>query len=346
MDEQIDAMLLENVSKPVAFFDSDGILTRSNRAWEMLWCEPAEAFLVLAYDDLVERLHLPPFDEIQMLDNCKTTFNRKSIIVIRHRILMKQASGIMVEIEDVTSLEENTTLIISTMADAMPKIRSRVSSVQNVLTLLVDYPELRLSGDDSRELLIATRREMWDLSRHIECMRDLMALHSGGFSQQIRPERFDLRDLLNLVRIECAPVVPTGKDDKALLFEFDDRELQLFSDQHICHHVIATVVFNAFTYSDNMDPVRVRIRKENASSQHITVSDNGWGIPSDEQNMVFSYGFRGRQARQSDIAGLGISLFLARKMLNLLNSEISFTSKQGAGSQFEIRLRELPSDDQ
>ena len=344
MEDPISDLLLESVSKPVAFFDTDGIIIRTNRAWELLWCEPSDALLILSYDDLVEQLHLPPFDAMQMKDSCRATFNRKSIVVTRQRILLKKNSGIMIEIDDFTSVEEKKALIDSTITDMMQKIRSRIASVQNVLTLLVEYPDDRFS-EETTSLLCATRKEMWNLSRHTENLRELTALNSGAYAQQIHPEHFDLRELLEIIRIEAAPVLPPGSEKSLLRFP-TNNPLPVFNDRHICHHAISTIVFNAFVYSDNVAPVTIDVAMEGTSTLRITVEDSGWGIPHEEQSSIFSYGFRSVKTLRADIAGLGVGLFLSRKMLSMVNSEIWFTSKPGSGSQFNILLREFQSHDQ
>jgi K+-sensing histidine kinase KdpD len=344
VEDPISDLLLENISKPIAFFDTDGIIIRTNRAWELLLCEPSDALLILSYDDLVEQLHLPPFDKMQMKDSCQATLSRKSITVTRYRILLKKSSGIMIEIDDFTSIEDKKNLIDSTISHVMQKIRSRIASIQNVLTLMVEYPDDRFT-DETTTLLCATRKEMWNLSRHTENLRDLTAFNSGAYAQQIHPEHFDLRGLLEIIRIEAAPVLPPGSENSLLMFP-TDKPLPVFNDRHICHHVISTIIFNAFVYSDTISPVTVSISEEGTSAMLITVEDSGWGIPHEEQSSIFSYGFRGAKTLRSDIAGLGVGLFLSRKMLSLINSEIWFTSKPGTGSQFNILLREFLSHDQ
>jgi len=337
MEDDIVALLVEKASKPIAFFDAEGFLTISNRAWEMLWCEPSDALVILTYNDLVEALHLPPFDEFKIQDNNKTNFNRRSIVLIRRRLLLKHTHGIMVEIEDVTSIDDNTALIDSTINDAMWKIRSRVTSVQNVLTLLVEYPDERYHQDMS-ELLVTTRREMWDLSRHIENLRDMTAINSGAFSHQIKGEVLNIGELFDTITIDCAPITHR----KPAVFDVAfDRSLCIYSDRHICRKALSTVIYNALMYSDTIGPVHVSAHKENDYSLSIAISDSGWGIPHNEQSAIFSYGVRGERIQASGIAGLGVELFLVRKMLGMIESEIQFISKPGAGTQFDILLREL-----
>ena len=343
MNEQIDTLMVEYITKPIAFFDCDGILVRSNRAWEMFWCEPSDALLIISYEDLIKQLNLSPFDPIQMQDNSKTSFNGKSFVVIRHRIILKHDSGIMVEIENVSKLKESNTSIDSIFSTFMTIMRSRISSIINALTLFVDYPDISFPND-SLELLSATRRETWDLSRHMEYLRDLTAINSGLFSRQLQPEHLNIIDIFRLIEIECAFLDPVN--DKRKLFDLDisSDNIPFFGDRHVCHHVLSAVIYNAILYSDNIAPVSVSIREKPPTSLYITISDHGWGIPQEEQQNVFSFGFRGKQVMESDISGLGSGLYIARKMLTLVDSEISFTSKPSSGTQFDIILREMHND--
>jgi K+-sensing histidine kinase KdpD len=337
MDDDIDSLLVEKVSKPVAYFDADGFLIQSNRAWEMFCCRPSNALLIMTYADLVDALKLPPFNKLKVEENNTAVFNRRTIIIIRRRLTLKHTHGIMVEIDDITDAVDKSALIESTASDIMWKIRSRVTSVQNVLTLLVDYPDENYRENMS-DLLTTTRREMWDLSRHIENMRDLTTINSGVFPDQIKGEQLCLGELLDAISIDCAPIT----NGSTSVFNYDlDRTLDFFSDRHICRKALSAIIFNALVYSDTVGPVHISAHKENRYSLCISISDTGWGIPHNEQDTVFSYGFRGARIRSSDIAGLGVELYLVRKMLSMIDSEIQFISKPGSGTQFDLLLREL-----
>jgi signal transduction histidine kinase len=70
----------------------------------------------------------------------------------------------------------------------------------------------------------------------------------------------------------------------------------------------------------------------------ITVTDTGIGIDTEQQKIIFE-GFR--QVDENDsrrYEGMGIGLYLARRLLALLGGEISVESELGVGSRFNIRL--------
>jgi putative nucleotidyltransferase with HDIG domain len=70
----------------------------------------------------------------------------------------------------------------------------------------------------------------------------------------------------------------------------------------------------------------------------ITVADTGIGIDAEQQKIIFD-GFR--QADENDTRryeGMGVGLYLARRLLALLGGEIAVDSELGHGSRFHIRL--------
>lgn len=71
----------------------------------------------------------------------------------------------------------------------------------------------------------------------------------------------------------------------------------------------------------------------------LEVEDNGVGIPKKAQDQVFEMFFRGTH----NGSGSGIGLYIVREILDKMNGEIDFESKEGAGTRFSVRLPNFPS---
>ena len=68
----------------------------------------------------------------------------------------------------------------------------------------------------------------------------------------------------------------------------------------------------------------------------VDVSDTGIGIPEEEQSQVFSRFYRGAAVREQD--GLGLGLYLTRRILIRQGGYLRLFSRPGQGSEFSLYL--------
>jgi len=342
MEKSLESILFESVHGAIAFFDSEGLLIRTNDAWETMWGSMEDCTLILTYDDLVEQLELDPMNRSEMMHVTRTIMGKQSLFIRRRRIEQERCSGIMVEVEDISSTTQKIEHVNRLFSDVMWKIRSRISSVQNVLTLFTDYQN-EMFDSDSLHLLKNTRREVWEMMRHMENLRYFSSVDIGTVNLKPYFSDYLLKELINGVCIDCSPLVSTidGEVTTTCNIENDQR---IFTDRRIFMKVISVLLFNGIRY--NSDKIDIVIKAEDVGDRIlVSVTDNGWGIPDNEQKKVFSYGFRGSTVQKSNYSGAGVELYLARKLLMMINGSIHFVSREQAGSTFTLSFRK-PEHDQ
>ncbi|MHB8148369.1 MAG: sensor histidine kinase, partial [Vulcanimicrobiaceae bacterium] len=93
-------------------------------------------------------------------------------------------------------------------------------------------------------------------------------------------------------------------------------------------------------YSDGAVHVCVRRAGDLAL---IEVRDEGIGIPADEVATLFTRFGRASNARRKGIAGSGIGLYVARKIVEVHKGAIIVQSKENEGSSFTVTLPVAPS---
>ena len=74
----------------------------------------------------------------------------------------------------------------------------------------------------------------------------------------------------------------------------------------------------------------------------LEVRDTGIGIPAAEQKQLFERFFRARGATDNAIQGTGLSLSIARTIVESHGGQIAFESVEGVGTAFRV---EFPFDD-
>jgi signal transduction histidine kinase len=101
--------------------------------------------------------------------------------------------------------------------------------------------------------------------------------------------------------------------------------------------LIENLVENAVKYSPEGGPVRVQVWQE-AGANHLSVTDSGIGIPTEDLPHVFERFHRGTNVDDRRFAGMGLGLFICRGIAEQHGGRIWVTRAPGRGSTFHVAL--------
>jgi len=99
---------------------------------------------------------------------------------------------------------------------------------------------------------------------------------------------------------------------------------------------IMNIIDNAITYSQGGSMIKVSTRNK-GNGISIEIEDNGPGIPSHEQELVFKKAYRVRGANNLP-EGFGLGLYLAKTLVEKNKGKLSLASDGASGSCFVIQL--------
>jgi len=108
------------------------------------------------------------------------------------------------------------------------------------------------------------------------------------------------------------------------------------SDERYARRIIQNLMENALKYAGTDAPVEVRIERER-DGYAIRVCDRGPGIAPDDQERIFDRFYRA-PSRSAGSSGLGLGLFLSRRLSRRLGGTLSVKSTLGEGSEFTLWL--------
>ena len=105
---------------------------------------------------------------------------------------------------------------------------------------------------------------------------------------------------------------------------------------------VRNLLENAVKYSPESKAVEVRLghRRDRIA---IGVHDEGFGIPSSEQKVIFEKFVRGAASKAMHVQGTGIGLAMARHIVRAHGGEIRLESEPGRGTTFTIELPAFPA---
>lgn len=121
------------------------------------------------------------------------------------------------------------------------------------------------------------------------------------------------------------------KAKQNIIFTYEGLTCIVMTDQLLLKNILMSLLSNAIEYSsfDAEIQLAVELKKDNLK---IKVSDNGIGIPEDEQHQIFKRFYRGQNA--NNVEGTGLGLNIAKKYIRLLKGSIEFTSQVNKGTTF------------
>jgi PAS domain S-box-containing protein len=243
----------------------------------------------------------------------------------------KRAEGFMLEtLESHRQLNEQKSKIISLVSH---EFRNPISSVQ-------------ISSDILKTLLAnKPLAEAKQLSRHIT-----------NIDIELKRLKDSLDNILVLGKIEAGTLQANKRDIllPGLLGEVikrvknilkDNREPKVVTtgrlrnihvDPLLLSLIIENIISNAFKYSPEKRPPVIKINYKPGYFAFM-VKDFGIGIPSNEQNKLFSSFFRASNTRS--IAGIGLGLVVVKNFVEMHQGEVKLHSHEGQGTEVMIKIK-------
>ena len=111
----------------------------------------------------------------------------------------------------------------------------------------------------------------------------------------------------------------------------------------IMEEVLYNLCDNAVKYNREGGTASTRIR-QTQSEVSITVSDNGIGIPKEDQNRVFERFYRVDKSHSREIGGTGLGLSIVKHGVAFLGGTIEMSSEEGKGTEITVTFRKCLQD--
>jgi two-component system, OmpR family, phosphate regulon sensor histidine kinase PhoR len=122
------------------------------------------------------------------------------------------------------------------------------------------------------------------------------------------------------------------------------KDIQLRQQSHLLDEVhMATVLNNLFSNAIRYGNTPCKIDLLIEDSNHclsILVSDNGPGIRKEDLKHLFEKFYRGAEAKQRVVKGLGLGLYYVKQIVEAHGGSITVQSAPGKGTAFQIKIPE------
>jgi signal transduction histidine kinase len=193
-------------------------------------------------------------------------------------------------------------------------------------------PEARLDAKLADEMLDGIVQESDRLARLVDDLLDASRLQAGGLPFH-DVEDVDLAFIVRRVADRYS-----SQTDKHLIRVDISRDFPLVQgDPHRLEQVVDNLVSNAVKYSPHGGTIDIR-GTSTAAEVRLTVSDEGVGIPLDEQERIFDRFYRVEGPETRAVSGTGLGLYITRAIVEAHGGRCWVNSTPGKGATFFVAL--------
>lgn len=238
--------------------------------------------------------------------------------------------GVVLLLRDVTKLKEIDNLKSEFVMSASHELRTPLTGLGMSIGLLQESAGEKLN-EKEKELLSAAHEEQQRLEALVNDLLDLSKIEAG--KMEIEFERISVRMLFEKV----ISVLKNQVDEKSIELSFEvSQELpDVKADANKITWVLNNLISNALRYTEKGGKIELFAEKI-GSQVHISVSDDGAGIPYEYQSKIFE---KFVQVKGDDkVGGSGLGLAICKEIIRAHGGTIWVNSAPGEGSKFTFTL--------
>jgi len=190
----------------------------------------------------------------------------------------------------------------------------------------------QLSDNDRRAAVRTIAERAGSLGRLVEQL--LLGARAGADQLPVSNGPFDLGAVLHGAAAAFRPL-----SDKHVVVTDIPAALPPASGDAMATDIIAgQLLENAFKYSPDGGTVCVRARAAEGWIE-VTVEDEGIGIADGDHERIFDRFFQGEAGDRRRFGGVGIGLFIVRRLAEAQHGEVTASSRPQGGTSMCLRLR-------
>jgi len=204
------------------------------------------------------------------------------------------------------------------------------------LNVIVGYTDILLEEDDGTlkaeqsdrlTRIGASARELLDL---INATLDLGRLEAGRAPLAL--ERFAVADLVREIDTEIQAL--TRKPGVSFAWKVAPDLPELQTDPIKLKVVVKNLISNALKFTERGE-VTVTVDTRDGGVE-FCVTDTGVGISAEGQSTIFEAFTQGEAAKDNAHRGVGLGLYIVRRLLEMVRGTVTLESELGVGSTFHV----------
>ena len=348
--------LLDTIPIPIYILDSKACFTEYNPAFEKHFNKQKPALLGDSFYSLFDEEDQEEFRQKrnQLFKEGFLAFEKrlnyssnssKDLIFFEStsQSAFGKAAGIVGVILDITEIKESerktlnalnaekelTELRTKFFSHASHEFRTPLTTIQSSVELIsMLNPKLFTQKNNPHIEQIFT-----SISYMQELLDDILTINkadTGKFISNL--EVLNLFEFINSLKEE---IESNDKFNHQINLTCDNRNQTIIGDKKTLRLIFSNIITNSLKYSPAYSTIGIKIYQSDCHMA-VRITDNGIGIPIEEQDHIFEPFFRASNA--GEIKGTGLGLSLVKKLIDQHKGTIDFHSVPNKETEFIVSL--------
>ena len=324
------AGMFDELEDGVAQVDREGLIVRANSAFE------ARVGRSELAGERIASLFRDPGNLAavqEAIDGSPGT--NESTIGLRTVLLTARpdARGALVVLRDLTRTRQLEGMRRDFVANVSHELKTPLTNVLGFAEAIAEDEEVPEGPRGFADRIVANSRRMQVL---VDDLLDLSRIESGVWT----PEPIDLE--LTAVTLEAWSGFDRRPDDAGINLTTDIPEgLTVHVDADAMRQILRNLLDNAIRYAPSGTSVTVTARRGDGHA-HMTVEDEGPGIPTAHLERVFERFYRIDAARSREAGGTGLGLSIVKHLVVAHGGDVGIESEVGRGTRVWLVLPTSP----
>jgi signal transduction histidine kinase len=254
--------------------------------------------------------------------------SRNELRLLRDQ-LARQNLALAAANTELRRLDEMKSVFVSVAAH---ELRTPLTPVKGYIEVLLDG-DIGPVNDDQREYLRIVQGSVERLLKTTNNLLDVTRIEAGRVELVLQPT-----DLAALVETVVAEHISQLEARAQRLTLHAPRDLPpALCDEARTAQIIGNLLSNASKYTPQGGLITVSLGlAEEEGFLQLSVTDDGVGIPAEDQPKLFDRFFRAKSALLTGVGGAGLGLHITRSLVELHGGRIWFESAPDEGSTFHV----------
>ncbi|WP_117880435.1 sensor histidine kinase [Aureibaculum luteum] len=201
-----------------------------------------------------------------------------------------------------------------------------------ILSSAILIEKLNAPGHEDRRLNYVSKIRS-SVKNLVIILNDFLSLSKLQEGQVVaEPVSFDFIEFSNSLIEEIEGIKKNGQ---TITLNYKQPSIEVFLDQKFLKHIVFNLLSNAIKYSEEEKEIIFNI-KTDKQRLLFEITDQGVGIPEEDQTNLFKRFFRAKNT--THIEGTGLGLNIVKSYIELMGGTITLKSDLNIGTTFYVEL--------